>query len=352
VTRTERLLDLLALLVNARRPIPFSEIRQAFPADYGEGSLDSARRKFERDKRELVDVGLPIEWVAPASEEDEEDAADEGGGYLVDRRRAFLPELRLAHDEITLLYLAGLASAADPTSPYAEALRLALQKIELTAGPPPAGAPRGLHIDRSRSLASTGVESAPDAAVRARLALVTDAAHRRKRLSATLLLGLDGRGSAEREATLEPYGLFWRKGRWTLVAKELERGEVRLFPLHRLGAVRVHTSAPGSPDFELPSDFKLSDWARRAPHLRGVHPPLRVTLALVPEVRWLAERELGATSQPSADGQSAHMELDTTDLEALLRWVLAMGPRVEVVSPPEVRARVVQSLRRLAEVHA
>jgi len=57
--RTERLLDLVAVLLGASEPIPFAELRESFPDDYG-GPREAAERKLERDKAELLQLGVPI----------------------------------------------------------------------------------------------------------------------------------------------------------------------------------------------------------------------------------------------------------------------------------------------------
>ncbi len=77
--RTERLLDLVALLLDAREPISWAELREHFPADYGGISDDAAERKFERDKAELLELGLPLTYI-----QGDDDRKD---GYIVDRER-------------------------------------------------------------------------------------------------------------------------------------------------------------------------------------------------------------------------------------------------------------------------
>ena len=42
--RTERLLDLVALLLDAAEPVSFADLREAFPDDYG-GARESAERR-------------------------------------------------------------------------------------------------------------------------------------------------------------------------------------------------------------------------------------------------------------------------------------------------------------------
>ena len=58
VNRTERLLDLITYLLNAREPVSWQEIKNHFPDDYSVGIEESNQRKFERDKAELLDKQL------------------------------------------------------------------------------------------------------------------------------------------------------------------------------------------------------------------------------------------------------------------------------------------------------
>src|SRR5262249_13784170 len=102
--RTERLLDLVALLLDAPEPVPFADLREAFPDDYG-GSRDAAERKLERDKAELLQLGVPLEFVPPGQDDDRE-----LGGYRIDRAAYFLPDPKLTPEEAAALYAAGSAA--------------------------------------------------------------------------------------------------------------------------------------------------------------------------------------------------------------------------------------------------
>ncbi len=104
--KAERLLDLVALLLDAREPVSFAELRDLFPDEYG-GSRAAAERKLERDKADLLDLGVPIEYVAP-EQLDERDL----GGYRIDRKTFFLPDPRLLPEESAALYAAGAAALA------------------------------------------------------------------------------------------------------------------------------------------------------------------------------------------------------------------------------------------------
>jgi len=371
VNRTERLLDLIALLVNARRPVPFEEIRRAFPDDYGDPDarasddedagdeaqrLAAARRKFERDKKELLELGIPLEYVQP--NEDDEDEGREGGGYVVDRRRAFLPSVRLDREEMASLYLVALSTASDPNFPYREALVRALRKIELGAGLDPSGATAAtpsLVIDRAAAPPALAPDTADDAGaatLRARVDALTDAVRRRKRVRFTYRAL---RGAAVTAREVEPYGLVWRTGRWSLVGRALPDGDrpggVRNFLVHRVSELEVNAKLPGTPDFASPDGFRLADHARVPPHRYDVHAPIAVTLDVADDAVWLLERALGGAAlarTPSPRAGFVRVTVETTFVDAVLSTVLRLGPRVAVVAPADVRARVVTTLRRLA----
>src|SRR5256714_2374858 len=104
--RTERLLDLVALLLDAPEPVSFADLREAFPGDYG-GGRESAERKLERDKAELLLLGVPLEFVPPSGE-----SGREAGGYRIHRAAFFLPHPHLAPEEAAALYAAGPAALA------------------------------------------------------------------------------------------------------------------------------------------------------------------------------------------------------------------------------------------------
>ena len=123
--RTERLLDLVALLLDAREPVSFAELRELFPEEYG-GPRASAERKLERDKAELLQLGVPLEYVEPRKLEDRE-----LGGYRIDRKAFYLPDPKLLPEEAAALYAAGAAALSGHDIPFAQDLMFALRKISL-----------------------------------------------------------------------------------------------------------------------------------------------------------------------------------------------------------------------------
>src|SRR5262245_18127745 len=111
----ERLIDLVALLLEAKRPLTFEEIRDLIPA-YRHDDPASAKRMFERDKDTLRDVGVPVELVAT-------DAWEVEQGYRIPKERYYLPEVSFTPEEVWALFV------ASSTPGEAGEAELAFQKL-------------------------------------------------------------------------------------------------------------------------------------------------------------------------------------------------------------------------------
>ncbi|HUS32643.1 MAG TPA: hypothetical protein VMZ53_29280, partial [Kofleriaceae bacterium] len=121
--RSKRLLDLVMILLRARTPVTYREIRESFPA-YQTLNIEAGLRAFERDKADLLDLGVPIRYVTP-----DEDDSLEDGGYVIDLKRFKMPEVRLTPDEISALVLAASVAHAMPGGTYPKIVDLALKKL-------------------------------------------------------------------------------------------------------------------------------------------------------------------------------------------------------------------------------
>ena len=327
--RTERLLDLVALLLDAREPVSFAELRDLFPHDYGTGTRESAERKLERDKAELVALGVPIEHV-PVSFDDEREL----GGYRIDRRQFGLPDPKLLPEEAAALYAAGAAALASHDFPFAQDLEHALRKISL-AGQKPiesgATAARRLFIVRPGDPERSG-----------KLRVLHDAVTRRKRvhLSYRAAPSLDGSVPERTERDVDPYGLAFRAGAWRLVGYcHLRKGQ-RTFVVDRIEALAASEQKPNTPDFEIPQGFDAGAEAGRRPWQWLGLSPVKISLRFAPGSERLAERAFDAAA-------AARIELDVTYLDGLLPHVLSFGDRVWIEGPAAARAQIVAALRAL-----
>ncbi|NDB26940.1 MAG: hypothetical protein EB028_03235, partial [Actinobacteria bacterium] len=99
VSQAERMMNLLALLVDRAKPLTLRQVRQELGKQYPE-SDEAARAAFERDKAALREMGIPIETKTLGG-----DAAGEVT-YWVNRSNYELSDLRLTQEERMALQLA------------------------------------------------------------------------------------------------------------------------------------------------------------------------------------------------------------------------------------------------------
>ncbi len=334
--RAERLIDLLLLLLHARLPLPWSEIR-TLPAYSPAGrDLASVQRQFERDKEDLRALGVPIEYVEPLDDESE-------GGYLLDRRRYFLPALEFTEDEALALALAeGLAGRT--AQALGEDAFAAWTKIVCLPGMKTAvrsDVARRIHL--APALAASPRE-------RMLVETIRDAIDGGKRLRRTYrTLGADAAG----DRLVDPYGLLIRQGTPYLVAHDHKRRTVLTFRVSRIEDVAPAPVQPGGgADFTVPATFRLEEYTQRAPWEFGSQPPVEVTVRVAPRLAWQVERTFGrrATVKHDKDG-AAVVRFAASDTAAALRWALSLGRAAEILGPPALREQARDTLRELAERH-
>lgn len=326
--KAERLLDLIAYLLDAKGPRSFAELRGAFPDEYA-GSADSAERKFERDKAELLELGIPIDWT-----ETEEES---GGGYVIDRDAYYLPALGLTPEENAVLYAAGSAVLASGVFPGRQDLAHALRKIGFFAE-------GGLPTPKVRLELGSVADSGE---LPARLEALWSAIAAKK--SVDLEYFSPANGELTRR-TVNPYGLALRRGLWTLVGHCHLRQAVRAFHVHRIRSLKVNSTKPRSPDFTVPAEFRLEDWVATFPWQHRFHAPVPVELELTQDLAPIAGK-LFAT-EPRAEGAAARVTVVATDLDGLLRYVLSLGAQARVLGPPDAVARARAMAEKLLAGHA
>jgi proteasome accessory factor B len=327
--RTERLLDVVALLLDAASPLSLSEIRDAFPGDYS-GSQETAERKFERDKAELLELGIPITWTLATDDSPE--------GYVIDKGAYYLPEVGLSPAELAVLYAAGSAALASGAFPGRQDLAHALRKIAFFSdGSPPAPKVR---LDLS------GLADSKDLPLR--LEQLWGAINARK---AVELEYFSPRSAQLTRRKVDPWGLALRRGLWTLVGYCHLRQGVRVFHVHRVRALTVNAARPRSHDFEVPADFHLDAWVAAWPWQHRFHEPIDVELELRDDLAPLAASLFALAAPPPLREGVAAVTIRATDLDGLLTYVLSLGGEARVTAPPAALERFQQLAQRIADAH-
>ncbi len=325
--RTERLLDLVALFLDATHPVTWDEVRDAFPDEYA-GSFDAAQRKFERDKVELHELGIPLTHVL---ETDETPA-----GYVLDRNAYYLPEVGLTPEELAVLYAAGSAVLASGAFPGRQDLAHALRKVGFFAdGPLPAPRVR---------LELGGVADARE--LPGRLEVLWGAINAKK------FVVIDYFSPHTRQTTtrkVDPWGLALRRGVWSLVGYCHLRKAVRTFHVHRIRRAEPNAQKPRVADFEVPKDFRLDAYVASWPWQHQFHQPLEVSVRLRGELAPLAE-QLFPFKAKRAD-ETAELTVPATDLDGLVTYVLSLGADARITAPPQAVDRARALAQRVLDAH-
>lgn len=304
--RFERLTNLLATLLDARRPLTLEEIIDRVPG-YPEEKA-SYRRQFERDKDTLRGLGVPIEV---------EESAEAGtSAYRVEREQYELPDLDLNSDERAALHTAVTAMRLEGGEG-----QQALWKLG------------GLHGGDAPVLGALPAVPA--------LPALVDASQRRAPIS------FSHRG---RRRTIEPWGVTFRSGNWYVVGHDVDRSEPRSFRADRIEG-EVEVGEPGA--FERPEDFDPEQLLHDEPWRYGDEEPLEAVVHVDATVApWVVRRVGDAAVRDRRTDGSVVIVLTVTNREAFRSFVVGLLDHAEVVEPDELRDDLVTWLEAVAGVSA
>ena len=311
--RLERLTNLIAVLLDTRRPLTLEEIVERVPGYPPE--RESYRRQFERDKATLREIGVPISLEALHPFEQET-------GYRIHREDYELPALDLTDDERVALHLAvtavRLEGAGEAAGGAGRDALLKLGGLEGTAAPT-------LYT----------VAALPDVPA---LPALFDAYRRRAGVTFAY------RGGPRR---LDPYGILFRNGHWYAVGFDPDRDAIRAFR-----ADRIESAVEAGPEgaFERPAGFDPASALRDEPWRFGDEAPVDALVLVSPTQAGWVEADLGAKAVAERrDDGSIVVRMAVTNRSAFRSFVLGLLDHAEVLAPPELRRDMIDWLSAMAE---
>ena len=222
--RTERMLNLLFVLLNSKTPLTREQIRERVPG-YGD-SNDAFERMFERDKAALRDLAIPVE-TKPVDL-----FHDDVLGYRIDRSDWLMPEISLTVQERTYL---SLAASAWQSAQLSTAAKQAVSSVDAREQSSDLSVPVSLakgrrHISEILAAISNGKTVTFD------------------------YVGLNQSEVVRR--SIDPWRALLHSGHWYLIGFDQEKGEVRTFRTDRIVGDLVETKNDVLEP--MPKDFDLS----------------------------------------------------------------------------------------------
>lgn len=346
--RAKRLLDLVMLLLRSRSPVTFREIREQF-SSYKTSNTEAGLRAFERDKADLLELGVPIRYVTP-----EEDDSLEEGGYVVDLKRFRMPEVRLTSDEVSALVLAASVARAIPGGSYPKIVDLALRKLAFDMPDPdtptefplqPSSVTRRepvlMHFPTDRSAQARELSD--------RFAVLEGATRNHKRITIRYQKASTGEVQTR---DVDPYGLVYRQGVWVVVGHCHLANDVRSFRIDRMSEL-TPAPKPKSPDFERPADFDIRAYVSRSPWTFSTAPSEDVELEIRPEAADTANDDFGPDAVLSRQGDGTTLvRFPCTNPDYALSRVLAAKGGILVRQGDRLRARIAAELAAIEERYA
>jgi len=336
VDRLERLINLVAALLAAERPLSRQELRVRVG---GYADEDEAfRRNFERDKDLLRQMGIPLS-VEPL----DSSRPEVGDGYRIPPDRYALADPGLADDELAALRLAASAVVLQGGE---DAATTALRKLAgvpgsgrsdrpaSAAGESPAGqavAAGGTPKGETEATSAGAVAPLPaDETVAALFSAVAE--------SRRVTFGYRG----ERRE-VDPWRLSFRNGQWYLLGLDHGRAGSRLYRVDRIeGRPDVVSDAgqftrPADAIVDLPPAWQLGDEEEQTATL----------LVDGDQARWAeAAAGPGSVVERRADG-SAVLGLRVTNPAGFRSFALGFLEHAEVLGPDELRNDVVSWLEAI-----
>lgn len=299
--------------------------------------LEVSERTVTRDAQALSEAGVPV-------------YAERGraGGYrLVGGYRTRLTGL--ARGEAEALFLSGVPGALREMG-LEDAASAARLKVSAALLPSLS--------DASRAAAQRFHLDAPswftDPKTPELLPAVADAVWDDRRVVARYR-----RGDSDVERELEPYGLVLKAGVWYLCARVADHDSFRVYRIDRFTAV---DPAPSDERFTRREDFDLpAFWEDRAEQFARSILRAEVVVRVSPEgarrlpyaVDPTAVREaLELSAAPDDDGDGwVTLTLPVESEEVAHGQLAGLGPEVEVLAPPSLRARFVRDAARLGALY-
>lgn len=334
VPKFERLMNLVAFLLASPEPVPFAVIRKLVVGYSDLAREDAVEKRFDRDKKELREIGIPVEYVQ----------SDEQGrdGYYIPREQYFHTELDLTPDEAAVLVMLA-NSARSGNDAISSNLRSALLKMAIDSP---------LQEEVANAIAQRRVHAFTrgkrDRAVLDNLdRLVAAVAGRRvvrfryRKADTTKVV----------ERLVHPFGLGYREGEWYLAGEDQEKKALRQFKVVRIqGAVQVKKGR--GPAFRVPPGFDIEQVIERPPWEFSGGRAEVAEIRFHPEVAWMVAENLlpGQQFETKAD-HSGVLRLKVRKApdthQKLLNYLAAYSGQCAVASPAWLRKQAAQHLKAL-----
>lgn len=299
--KTDRLIGILSVLLQQEK-ITAPELAEKF---------EVSRRTINRDIEALCRAGIPICTIQGA-----------GGGIRI--MEGYRMDRTLLTSKDMQMILAGLRSLDSVSgSRYYGQL---MEKLK----------PGAASFVSGRDSILIDLSSWYKESLAPKISLIQDAAEERKLL--TFQYYAPGGDSIRR---IEPYYLIFKWSSWYVWGWCLKREDFRMFKLNRMECLKK------TEETFVPRQIPMPDLSNE----RIFPANIRVKALFESDAKWRLVEEFGPYCfQEQKDGRLL-FEMDYSDEDSLLGWLLTFGEKAEVLEPDTVRERLLKTAERIAAIY-
>mgnify|MGYP001623992588 FL=1 len=299
--KTDRLIGILSVLLQKEK-CTAPELAERF---------EVSRRTINRDIEALCRAGIPICTMPGA-----------GGGIRI--MEGYRMDRTLLTSRDMQMILAGLRSldSVSGSSYY----RQLMEKLQVG----------GADFVSGRDSVLIDLSSWYKESLAPKIALVQDAIAERKRIAFHYYAP-----GGESIRQVEPYYLVFKWSSWYVWGWCLARKDFRLFKLNRLDRLKIMEE-----DF-APRPVPMPDLSNE----RIFPANIRVKVVFESDAKWRLVEDFGPECFVEQEDGRLLFQMDYTDEESLVGWLLTFGARAEVLEPETIREKLLKTVEGVISVY-
>ena len=141
--------------------------------------------------------------------------------------------------------------------------------------------------------------------------------------------------------TIEPYYIVFKWTSWYVWGWCLKRKDFRMFKLNRMDKLK-----------ETAKEFECRTIPTPDFSSTGVFPErIKVKALFAPDVKWRLIEEYGPDCYKEEEDGRLLLEIEHTDEDNLIGWIMTFGDRAELIEPVSVRKKISELLNKMTSMY-
>ena len=346
MNKTERIACLYLTFLNYPKGLSFEKIKRLIPNAYQAANVESSRRKFERDKKELENMGIALIYYPKGSVLGGARIAEENI-YRPSESLEKLPEINLEEDEFYILISILMQVLEDESTDNKkkDTLRSIMNKLLYKKPQYLLEEFKKENLDfysHNENLRKPRRISPPHTQKRQEKEKINLEVIYRA-LSKSFVLSCEYK---KEKRLLSGRGLICYKGRWCLIARCSTKKTLRVFYVDQMDELKVTDQS-----YEKDPTFRIKQHLVH-PLTIEMHDAVEINLIIKQEYSEIFENFYeGAKRKIALSKNGNRFKMKTTNQEALFKWFFQYPDAIIQIGPEDVHKKLDRYLSTLKELY-